>query len=133
MHPPEKPMPLTLTIKNVPEDLASRLRERAANHRRSLQRELLLILEQTAASAASEPVFGDDRAMEPARAVYKVRPDASGSGRSERRRASGATKSAPTGKLSLEELWRRARELGAASPSESADLIRRDRDARDGR
>ncbi len=126
-------MPLTLTIKNVPEDLASRLRERAANHRRSLQRELLLILEQTAASGASAPVSADDRAMEPARAVYKVRPDASGRGRIELRRTARATRSAPTGKLSLEELWRRARKLGAASPSESADLIRRERDARDGR
>ena len=124
-------MPLTLTIKNVPEDLASRLRERAADHRRSLQRELLLILEQTA--AAPEPVSADDRAMEPARAVYKVRPDASGRDRVERRRTSRATTSAPTGKLTLEELWRCARELGAASPSESADVIRRDRDARDGR
>ena len=124
-------MPLTLTIKNVPEDLASRLRERAADHRRSLQRELLLILEQTA--AAPESVSANDRTMEPARAVYNVRPDASGGGRIERRRTSRATTSAPTGKLSLEELWRRARELGAASRSESADLIRRDRDARDGR
>jgi antitoxin FitA len=124
-------MPVTLTIKNVPDDLADRLRERAADHRRSLQRELLLILEQTAALGAAEPVPGDDRAVGPARAAYKVRIVPSSGGHAESRRVSGS-KSTPAGKLSLDELWRRARRLGAPSPAESADLIRRDRDARDG-
>jgi plasmid stability protein len=125
-------MPLTLTVKNVPDALANRLRKRAADHHRSLQRELLLILEQTAAFGAAEPISGEDRAMEPTRPVYKVRSVQSAGTRAERRRASGS-KSTPTGKLSLGELWRRARTLGAPSPAESADLIRRDRDARDGR
>ena len=40
---------VSLSIKNVPEDLAQRLRARAARNRRSLQRELMLILEQAAA------------------------------------------------------------------------------------
>jgi len=125
-------MPLTLTVKNVPDALANRLRKRAADHHRSLQRELLLILEQTAAFGAAEPMSGEDRAMDPTRPVYKVRSVQSAGSRAGRPRASGS-KSAPTGKLSLEELWRRARTLGAPSPAESADLIRRDRDARDGR
>ena len=42
-------MSVSLSIKNVPEELAERLRRRAARNRRSLQRELLLILEQAAA------------------------------------------------------------------------------------
>lgn len=51
-------MAVTLTIKQVPDDLAQRLRERAASNHRSLQGELMSIL--TAATA------GDAR---PARAL----------------------------------------------------------------
>jgi antitoxin FitA len=39
---------VTLSIKNVPDDLAARLRQRAARHHRSLQGELLAILEEAA-------------------------------------------------------------------------------------
>ncbi len=38
-------MAVSLSIKNVPEELAALLRQRAAANRRSLQRELLSILE----------------------------------------------------------------------------------------
>jgi plasmid stability protein len=38
-------MTVNLSVKNVPEELAALLRERAARNRRSLQRELLSILE----------------------------------------------------------------------------------------
>ena len=38
-------MPVTLSIKNVPEDLADRLRKRAKENHRSLQGELISILE----------------------------------------------------------------------------------------
>jgi antitoxin FitA len=41
---------VTLSIKNVPDDLAARLRQRAARHHRSLQGELLAILEEAAHS-----------------------------------------------------------------------------------
>ena len=37
-------MPVNLSIKNVPDDLAQKLRDRAAAHGRSLQRELLALL-----------------------------------------------------------------------------------------
>jgi plasmid stability protein len=40
------PKTVTLSVKGVPADLARRLRERAARHHRSLQGELLDILEQ---------------------------------------------------------------------------------------
>ncbi len=36
----------SLTIKNIPEDVLDRLRERARQHRRSLQGELVVILEE---------------------------------------------------------------------------------------
>ena len=39
-------MPVTLSIKNVPDDIVWRLKRRAKNHHRSLQGELLAILEE---------------------------------------------------------------------------------------
>ena len=42
-------MPVNLPIKNAPDDLAKRLRERASRHHRSLQGELLAILEEAMA------------------------------------------------------------------------------------
>jgi len=39
-------MPVNLSIKNVPDELVQRLRERAKRHHRSLQGELLAILEE---------------------------------------------------------------------------------------
>ena len=58
-------MSVSLSIKNVPEELAERLRRRAARNRRSLQRELMLILEQAAApfpAAARGESDGEDSA-----------------------------------------------------------------------
>jgi plasmid stability protein len=46
-------MPVTLSIKTVPDELADMLRERARHHHRSLQGELMAILE----SAAQETPF----------------------------------------------------------------------------
>ncbi len=41
-------MPLNLSVKNVPEDLVEKLRARAKLHHRSLQGELMVILEEAA-------------------------------------------------------------------------------------
>ena len=41
-------MTVTLSIKNVPEELAQRLKDRAARNHRSLQGELMAILESVA-------------------------------------------------------------------------------------
>lgn len=41
-------MPVALSVKNVPDDLAAALRRRAAAHHRSLQGELLAILTEAA-------------------------------------------------------------------------------------
>ena len=42
-------MPVNLSIKNVPDHLAEAVRKRAAKHHRSLQGELISILEETVA------------------------------------------------------------------------------------
>lgn len=43
-------MPANLSIKNVPDEILKRLRRRAARHHRSLQGELVVILEQSVLS-----------------------------------------------------------------------------------
>ena len=45
-------MPVNLSIKNVPDQLADMLRQRAAVHHRSLQGELMAILENAAIPSA---------------------------------------------------------------------------------
>jgi plasmid stability protein len=49
-------MSVNISIKSVPDELAQRLRERAARHHRSLQGELLAIIEQAVATPAPPPV-----------------------------------------------------------------------------
>jgi len=78
-------MPVNLSIKNAPDDIVSRLRARAEHNHRSLQGELLAILEE---AVRKEPA------------------------------------------LSVEEALREVSRLGLKTGSESADLIRADRDAR---
>jgi hypothetical protein len=114
-------MPVTFTIKQVPDRVASALRERAACNRRSLQRELLVMLEH----AASEWAMSSE-AREP-EGNYRRRDARKKSVRTESRKRDAA------GRLTLAELWQRARDLGAPSESESVDIIRRDRDVRSGR
>jgi plasmid stability protein len=41
-------MPVTLSIKNVPDEIAAELREKAARNHRSLQGELMAIIEEAA-------------------------------------------------------------------------------------
>jgi plasmid stability protein len=78
-------MPVNLSIKNAPDEIVQRLRERAARHHRSLQGELMAIIE----SAVQQ-----DRPATPSDVLAEVR------------------------------------RLGVRTPSESADLIRADRDGR---
>lgn len=57
-------MPSTLLIKNVPDDVVSRLKGKARLHRRSLQRELLSIVE----NAVNQP-----RTLSPNAVLAEVR------------------------------------------------------------
>ena len=65
-------MPVTLSIKNVPDALASRLRKRAAANHRSLQGELLAILED-----AVQPSLTIDEFVELVKASGLRTPDES--------------------------------------------------------
>ena len=78
-------MPVNLSIKNAPDHVVEQLRRRAERHHRSLQGELMAIIE---AAAMKEQI------------------------------------------LSPIELVQAVRRLGLSSPSESAAMIREDRDGR---
>ena len=103
-------MPVTLTIKQVPERLAAKLRERAAASHRSLQGELMAILEE----AVSAPLH----TAEP-QSSYKVK------------RAPRVKQVPAHGtRLTLDELWERSKRLGPKSKSESKAIVRDLRDER---
>ena len=101
-------MPVTLTVEQVPERLAQKLKARAAANHRSLQGELMVILSQ----AVSQPA-----ASEPEPPPYQVQRQ---------------PKEAPLHgrRLTLRELWERSRRLGAESPGDSAAIVRASRDER---
>lgn len=109
-------MPVTLTIKNVADKVAEKLRLRAAANHRSLQGELTAILD----AAVHQP----SRAMED-EPPYVVSPAPSGR-REKKLRAHGK-------RMTLAELWERSRQLGGKSKKGSAGIIRTLRDERFGR
>lgn len=111
-------MPVTLTIKHVPDRIAQKLRLRAATSHRSLQGELMAILEQAALLNAPE-------AREPGAPPYAAK-RVSKSTSSRRIPAHGR-------RLTLSELWERSRRLGPRSKSESTAIVRTLRDERYGR
>ena len=57
-------MPINLSIKNAPDDVVQRLRERAERHHRSLQGELMAII---------EAAVREDRPATPAEILAEVR------------------------------------------------------------
>jgi len=59
-------MPVTLSIKNVPDEYAAKLRQRAARHHRSVQGELMSIVEdalQTSGRLTPADVLQNTRAL----------------------------------------------------------------------
>jgi len=60
----EVAMPVNLSIKNVPEEIAEKLRHRAERHHRSLQGELMSILQQS---------VNEERYLSPSELLAEVR------------------------------------------------------------
>lgn len=110
-------MPVTLTIKQVPDRVADKLRLRAAASHRSLQGELMAILEEAV-------LHGAPQARQPEPPPYAVKPSA--------KPLSSKTVPAHGKRLTLGELWERSRRLGPPSRSESAAIVRKLRDERYG-
>jgi plasmid stability protein len=61
----EPTVPVNLSVKNVPDELAELLRQRAARNRRSLQRELISILETAVGRGAAAPAPTNGSATPP--------------------------------------------------------------------
>lgn len=77
-------MPVTLSIKNAPEEMVQRLKERAARHHRSLQGELMAILEtavQEVGPLSPEQILAETRRIglrTPREATAMIRADRDG-------------------------------------------------------
>lgn len=69
---------VSLSIKDVPTELAARLRERAARHHRSLQRELMAIVEAAVAPPATMSATALRTAETEPRPMYGAQPVAAG-------------------------------------------------------
>lgn len=98
-------MSLNLSIKGVPDEIAERLRQRAARNHRSLQGELMAIIEQ----AAAEPI--------PEAAI--AHPPSVGRSRMQ-------------GRKTIEQVADEARQRYPDGTPSSVDFIRAMRDSRDG-
>jgi plasmid stability protein len=134
-------MRINLSIKNVPEALADALRARAQAHHRSLQGELMSILEAAVGSGMTAQQtlaeYSLDRvavkvARGKAEAEAKAKARSSAAGLLS---ASSSPQAASTaGMLSLQQLWQRssavARKARVKTVDESAAMIREDRDRR---
>jgi plasmid stability protein len=107
-------MPVHLSIKNVPDDIAAALRSRAESNHRSLQGELMAILESALSSQPAGAAAIETRGGAP-------RP---GSAQPAARR--------PAPKLSIDEVAARATQLFPKGTPDSTDFIRAMRDGRYG-
>ena len=116
-------MPQTLTIRNVPDVLARKLKTRAERNHRSLQGEVMAILEQ--ASLVNKVEQSAERYLATATAGQAK---AEASDMPPRPAEGGSDR-----KLAIEELWDRGKRLGLAGPNESARIVRKLRDERHGR
>ena len=95
-------MPINLSVKNAPDDVVERLRQRAQRNHRSLQGELMAIIEE---------------AVRPARRQsWEL---------SEDQRTFGTERPAT---VTVHEVLARARTLGLPAVNEAAELVRADRD-----
>ena len=132
-------MSINLSIKNVPESLADALRARAQSHHRSLQGELMSILEaavgpgMTAQQTLAE--YSLDRvAVKVARGKAEAKAEARSSAAALLSASSSPQAASTAGMLSLQQLWQRssavARKARVKTVDESVAMIREDRDRR---
>lgn len=108
-------MPVDLSVKQVPDEIAARLRERAQRHHRSLQGELRAILEAAAASDRSTPGvgrFAPDVVAPRSESALMIREDRDGRS------------------FTIQDLFDYVTTLGGGTPDESTAWIRRMRSSR---
>jgi plasmid stability protein len=116
-------MTQTLTIRNVPDALARKLKSRAERNHRSLQGEVMAILVHASAAGTAEQPAVPYRVSVTEAAEKSTAP---GTG-------SRPEPSSPGKRLTIEEIWERGKRLGLSGPNESARIVRKLRDERHGR
>ena len=124
-------MPVTLSIRNVPDDLAEWLRQRAKRHHRSLQGELMALLEERLREEHVEtPVEqqGHKSLEEYSRFIdglnMRTGSESTAWIREERSARAGVSEG------TLEDFYRRVRAVDLETGDESTRWVRDDRDAR---
>lgn len=122
-------MPVDLSIKRVPDALAERLRKRARRNHRSLQGELMAILQETLAAA---PPSGRMEVREhPAAISYGATSSASGWDVAPKSEAALMIRDDRDGRsFRVEDLYEYVKSLGAGTPDESTAWIRKARSSR---
>ena len=113
-------MSQTLTIRNVPDALARKLKTRAERNHRSLQGEVMAILVHASAAGTAEQTP----------APYRASLSESGAKPAAPETAPLPAAGALGKKLTIEEIWERGKRLGLSSPNESARIVRKLRDER---
>lgn len=100
-------MPVNLSIKNVPDDVAEKLRERAKKNHRSLQGELLSLLEESLRREAmkTKRLSFEEFDRKIANSIIDER-------------------------ISPAELHSKVKKSGLKTPGDSVEIIRADRDSR---
>lgn len=118
------PMPVDLSIKRVPDTVARLLRRRAERHHRSLQGELMAILQEAVAGAGAQgaPVPRDAAATVSKQPGHRIAP-ASESALIIRQAREGRT-------FTVTDLHRFVAGLGTETSDDSTRLIRQGRDSR---
>jgi antitoxin FitA len=121
-------MPVDFSIKQVPDDIAERLRERARRHHRSLQGELRAILDAAAGGAAApSPVSWSQLAAAAAPGIdattYRIVAPRSESALMIREDREGRA-------FTVQDLFNYVSSLGAGTPGESTAWIRQMRSSR---
>ena len=110
-------MVVSLSIKNVPDDVVERLRERAKRNHRSMQGELITILEE---AIGPEKITLAEAVRRTKELGLKTEGDSTAMIREGR----------DSGRVTLRDLTARARELGLETDDDAVWMIREDRDAR---
>jgi plasmid stability protein len=110
-------MLVDLSIKNVPDAVAHRLRQRAARHHRSLQGELMAIIEAAARQDIEAAARQDIEAA--------ARQDIEAAARQDIEAA--VLEDRPAAPV---DILAKIRGLGLQSPAEAVEIVRADRDAR---
>jgi plasmid stability protein len=122
-------LPIDLSIKKVPDALAERVRKRARRNHRSLQGELMAIL-QEALAAPANPSPGRVREQPSAGSAYAIagRSDWDIAPKSESALMIREDRDGRT--FTIRELYKYVKSLGPGTPDESTGWIRKERSSR---